>query len=275
MLRDRKRILLCISAVIAATLAACAKQDGGELAWARAALERNPQVKVLSIDAAKNTIQIRVKETGETLNVAPGELAALPIGELVALTSASHAVQTAAAPAPAQSPPLPETPTPVAETPVEAPVQSAPPPPTAPAYKVERQDGQVRVTGPGVSIESHPYTAKDVAASGSQHFDEPIICEGKRMMHLDGRRINVNGDAIIARGGCELHITNSQINATGVGVGVLDATVHISNSQIHGDGASLDASGFAKLILRNTTFQGVARRDPQAQIQDQGGNSWH
>jgi hypothetical protein len=259
---------------LAATLSACAKQDSGELNWARAALERNPQFKVLSVDTTKNTIQVRVKSTGETLTVAPGELAALPIGELVALTNASRV--SAPAPAPAPAPVQAEPPTPAAAEVVTETVaaQPAPPPPAAPAYKVERQDGNVRVTGPGVSIESHRSTEQETAAKALQHFDEPIICEGKRMMHLDGRRINVDGDAIIARGGCELHITNSQITASGTAIGVLDATVHIANSKIIGTGASLDASGFAKLFIRSSQFQGVSRRDPQAQIQDQGGNSW-
>jgi hypothetical protein len=95
------------------------------------------------------------------------------------------------------------------------------------------------------------------------------------MLHLDNRRLNVTGDAITARGGCELHITNSHIVATGTAIVVLDATVHIANSEITGTDGSLTTSSAARVVLRNTTFTGLARRDGQAKIQDQGGNTWH
>ena len=255
---------LCFVAAFA-LLVACAQQENSDLIWARAALERNPQIKVLGVDAAKNTIQIRVKATGETLTLAPGELAAIPLGDLIALTSAPRQLP----PARLESTPEPTpvvAPLPVSEAPI------APTEPAKPQYTVQREDGRVRVTGPGVSIETHGSTqAKDTA---TQAFDEPIICDGKRMLHLDNKRINVSGDAIIARGGCELHITNSRINAGGTGVTVLDANVHIVNSEVTGTEGSLTTSSAARVLLRNSQFIGLTRRDNQASIQDQGGNTW-
>jgi hypothetical protein len=123
-----------------------------------------------------------------------------------------------------------------------------------------------------VSIETHK-PAQELGAA-TQTFDEPIICDGKRMLHLDNKRINVSGDAIVARGGCELHITNSRIVAGGTGITVLDANVHIVNSEVTGTEGSLTTSSAARVLLRNSQFIGLARRDNQASIQDQGGNTW-
>ncbi len=265
-------LLAAIGLAASGLLAACAKQDSGELPWARAALERNPQIKVLTVDAANNTIQVRVKATGETLTLTPGELAAIPIGDLMALTNTSA---NAPANAPVASTPPPPESTPVATATALAPATPEPvTEPAKPEYKVERQDGQVRVTGPGVSIESHKSTAQLSASAAGQRNDEPIICDGKRMLHLDGKRMNVAGDAIVARAGCELHITNSRIVASGTAITALDATVHITNSEIVGDEGSLTTSSAARVYLRNNKFTGLARRDSQASIQDQGGNTW-
>jgi len=251
-------------------LAACTKAGNDELNWARAALERNPQIKVIGVDAAKNTIQVTVKASGETLTLTPGELAAIPIGDLLAHASAPPLVQADAMDA--TSPELVVEAVPPEATPiVEAPI--APEAAAKPEYTVQREDGQVRVTGPGVSIETHKPTAQETIAT-TKRFDEPIICDGKRMLHLDNRRINVAGDAIVARGGCELHITNSRIVATGTAITVLDATVHIVNSEISGIDGSLTNSSAARVVLRNSKFTGLARRDNQASIQDQGGNTW-
>jgi hypothetical protein len=142
-------------------------------------------------------------------------------------------------------------------------------------YTVERSGGQVRVSGPGLSIVS---AGAGAAATGKADAGlrtvDPIICEGPRMMQVNDRQISVGGDAITARGGCELHITNSRIVATGTGVVVQDATVHITNSEIEGARASFDAGPGAKVFLQGATLKGVTRRDERAEVQEQGGNNW-
>jgi hypothetical protein len=276
MLRDCARKLnstyrLRLSAIIGLaalfSLTACVKQENAELQWARAALERNPQVKVLAVDVDKNTLQVRIKATGETLTLAPGELAAIPIGELLASTNPPRQMTPVAAT------PTPEPATTAEPTAPEVETLTTTAEPPKPEYTVQRQDGRVIVTGPGVSIETHKSTAQDASASAPR-FDEPIVCDGKRMLHLDNKRLNVDGDAITARGGCELHITNSHITATGTAVVALDATVHIINSELQGSDGSLTTSSAARVFLRTSKFTGLARRDPQSAIQDQGGNSW-
>ena len=142
-------------------------------------------------------------------------------------------------------------------------------------YTVERSGDQVRVSGPGLSIVSAGTAAAATgkADAGPKTVD-PIICEGPRMMQLNDRQISVDGDAITARGGCELHITNSRIVATGTGVVVRDATVHITNSEIEGARASFDAGPGAKVFLQGATLKGTTRRDERAEVQEQGGNRW-
>ncbi len=146
--------------------------------------------------------------------------------------------------------------------------------PTSSNYTIERADGQLKVSGPGVSIVSSGTDAVAANASNAQRGADPIICEGRRMLHFDNRNIYVEGDAIIARGGCELYITNSRIVADGTGIIVRDAIVHIANSTIEGGAASFDADDTAKVYLRSSTFQGLPRRSERATVQDQGGNQW-
>ena len=95
------------------------------------------------------------------------------------------------------------------------------------------------------------------------------------MVHLDNRKIYVDGDGVTARAGCELYLTNSRIVASGTGVVVQDATVHIANSYIEGASGSFEAAIGARMFVRDSTFNGLSRRDAFAQVEDQGGNEWH
>jgi len=141
-------------------------------------------------------------------------------------------------------------------------------------YSIKREGGRLRVSGPGVSIVSSG--APSAANSGANEVltPEPVICEGSRLLHLDNRVISFEGNGVIARGGCELYITNSHITATGTAIVIGDAVVHIANSTIEGNAASFDADDRARIFVRSSNFRGVPRRSELAQIQDQGGNRW-
>jgi hypothetical protein len=142
-------------------------------------------------------------------------------------------------------------------------------------YTIDRSGGQIRVSGPGVSIvSSSANNAAGTQASAGRRAVDPFICEGRRTLQLDNRDIYVDGDAITVRSGCEVFITNSQIVASGTGIIVQDATVHVSNSHIEGASASFQAEDRAKMFVRGSTFQGVSRRAELATVQDQGGNRW-
>jgi hypothetical protein len=247
----------------AAVGAASAATPSADIAWAKAALERNPELEVLAVDPQTGVVTVKNRSTGETEALKASELIAVPASRL-------RAMQTADAPPPEVDP---------------APESSATAPDTGPttassgqsegAYTIDRSGGQIRVSGPGVSIVSSGTNASGNNATGAgRRTVDPFICEGRRTLQLDNRNIYVDGDALTVRGGCEVFITNSNIVASGTGIIVQDATVHISNSHIEGANASFQAEDRARMFVRGSTFQGVSRRAEQATVQDQGGNRW-
>ena len=262
-----------------APVAQPATSTTGELTWAREALKRNPLIEIVATDTAAGVFTIRFRESGEVRAVKLSELAAAPVSTLTA------SIRTAAAtpsPATTSEPPAPTTsgqatqptqsPTPTSTATTASTASDAQ---TSQNYTIQREGGQLRVSGPGVSIVSTGEgSVANTTAEANQRGADPIICEGRRMVHFDNRNISVDGDAIIARGGCELYITNSRIVAAGTGIVIGDATVHIANSTIQGNAASFDASDTAKVYVRGSTFQGLPRRAERAVVQDQGGNLW-
>jgi hypothetical protein len=254
------------------------------MTWARAALERNPNLEVVATDVPSGVITVRDRRTKQVQALKLDEIAAVPVAQVAASApgidstgptgraepdaTAGTADEYSSATAPE------ETADAAAETAPEGTVAAIPAARgPRPDYTIERSGGRVKVTGPGVSIvsgENAPaYTAK---GEPGQRTVDPIICEGERMMHFDGRDIYVDGDAITVRGGCELYITNSRIVASSTGVVVDDGTVHIANSYVEGARAAFDAEGGARMYLRGSTFHGLSRRAAVAMIEDQGGN---
>jgi hypothetical protein len=275
-------MLVCSALVI---LTACqqakqpptAAQGPNELAWARGALERNPNLEVVATDTQAGVFTVRDRTTGEVHAVKASELAAVPLSQLAA--PAPTASETAKEPEAASASTAPSTSAPndgttapqAAATASDTTAQSTS---TGPhPYTIERSEGQLKVSGPGISIVSSG-TPGAAQAAAAQRKADPIICEGQRRIQLDGRDIQVDGDAVTARAGCELYITNSRIVASGTGVVVQDAVVHIANSYIEGASGSIAAEGGSRMFLRGSTFNGLQRRDSLASVQDQGGNQW-
>jgi hypothetical protein len=289
---------LALGCIALAVLSACNRggdqaavipTEPAELTWARSALERNPQLEVLASDVQTRVFTVRNRASGQIETINLNDLAAAPVAQL---RTAPARPPVTAAPVASAAPPE-WTPAPAAATNTKEPAQVEP---TAPApqqvadnspaaaaeraqasdanYTIDRTDGQLRVSGPGVSIvSSGDRAAKSTNVAGAR-ASEPIICEGKRLLKIDDRNIYVDGDAIIARGGCELYITNSRIIATGTGLIVEDALVHIANSHIEGVNGAFNAADRAKMYVRTSTFQGVPRRTEFASVLDQGGNQW-
>jgi len=243
-----------------------------EMSWARAALERNPDLEVVATDPQSGVITVKHRSTGQVEAIKSSELAAVTPSQL-------KPMNMRAAP-----PPEPE-PAPSQQESATAQTAQATAPDTGAkqsgtittngAYTVDRSGGKIRVSGPGVSIESSGTSAAASNQAGSRRRAvDPFICEGRRQLQLDNRDIYVDGDAITVRGGCEVFITNSHIVASGTGIVVQDATVHVSNSHIEGGNASFQADDRAKMYVRGSTFQGIPRRAELAMVQDQGGNRW-
>ncbi|WP_153067437.1 hypothetical protein [Steroidobacter cummioxidans] len=291
---------VALSCIALAVLSACNRggeqsamlpSEPAELTWARAALERNPRYEVLASDTQTRVFTVRDRSTGQVQTVNLNDLAAAPLAQLKSPPSVLDAPLPAPVPAPeaataAAPPPAP----PAAATPPASPAEAAPPAqvvdnsPAAAAeraqsaesnYTIDRSGGKLRISGPGVSIVSSGRgEASGQSNPAGVRAAEPIICEGKRMLKLDDRKMYVEGDAIIARGGCELYITNSTIVATGTGLIVEDAIVHVANSHIEGLNGSFNATDRARMFVRTSTFQGVPHRAEFASVLDQGGNQW-
>ena len=278
-------------------LAACARSAPDEMSWARSALERNNKIEIVATDPQSRTFTVRQKDTGELRMVHADEL----VGGTAAAAPGGTGAATAAGSAPmpgagtsAATTAKDESPAPTAAGGAawvsQAPPAAAQAEPVqgAPAPGSESSGGRVLEAGPGYSIKAATAApAVGVAAGGTRSRDasvtsaaverrhEPIICQGSRMLHIDNRNLVFDGDAVSAEDGCEIHITNSHISASGVGVSARAANVHIDNSQIEGDAASIDASQGAQVYAASSRFHGMSRRLDSAAFHDLGGNVWN
>jgi hypothetical protein len=145
-------------------------------------------------------------------------------------------------------------------------------------------------SGPGYSITAGDRSPPSAVRLASRSSDipspargialekraEPMICQGQRLLHIDGRNLEFDGDALAAQDGCEIHITNSHIIAHGgVGISARAANVHIKNSVIEGDAGSVSASDGSQVYTQQSTFKGLSRRLDTATFHDLGGTVWN
>lgn len=142
--------------------------------------------------------------------------------------------------------------------------------------------GSVLASGPGYSIKAAgskagPARASPVTAArgAPERLHDPIICQGSRLLHIDNRNLEFDGDAITAEDGCEIHITNTHISAKGIGVLARAANVHISNSEIDGASGAVEASDGAQVYAESSRFKGLTRRLESSAFHDLGGNVWN
>lgn len=150
----------------------------------------------------------------------------------------------------------------------------------APAAGKQAAGGRVAEKGPGYSIVWAAPGARSQAAQTKvtdaplETLREPIVCQGDRVLSIDNRNIRFEGNAVTAEDGCELHIINSRISASGVAIRARNASVHIENSEIEGGKAAIDAAGAAQIYAETSTFRGAAVRLGEAGIHDLGNNVW-
>lgn len=281
-------------------LAACGSQGQDEMGWAKAALERNGRLEIVASDPQSRTFTLRMKDTGELRMVRADQLLAAPAGSATPTRPAAPSGAAPAAPAgpaaaaaPAAAP-GPASPAEVAGAAPPAPAAEEAPPATPPQRFVSaavragpsaRTAGQVLEAGPGYTIEAGSNTPPasgaargreaGITSAPLERRHEPIVCQGARLLHIDNRNLEFDGDAVTAEDGCEIHITNSRIRATGVGVSARAANVHIDNSLIEGDTASIDASDGAQIYAAASRFRGLSRRLDTAAVHDLGGNVWN
>jgi hypothetical protein len=266
------------------TLGACSKQGQDEMGWARAALERNDRIEVVAADPQSRTFTVRVKDTGELRMVRADQLTAAPAPAAGAAQPAQGLAEPPPPPPSAAAGNAAVAGEPAVPEPPGAAAVPNPAPPAAAAPLADTSGGRVLESGPGYSIKAAaaaaPATAgrvrdSAVTSAAVERRHEPIVCQGSRLLHIDNRNLEFEGDAVTAEDGCEIHITNSHISATGIAVSARAANVHIDNSLIEGDTASIDASNGAQVYASSSRFRGLSRHLDTAAFHDLGGNIWN
>ena len=244
---------------------ACAKQEAArEIDWAKSALARNPAFEIVATDETTGVFTVRDTATGTVQTLRLEDLVAGPKPEKVA-----------AQPEPVEQPVAATAAAPPAEPEPRSLAQDQ----TTETLPVERAaPGQPLAEGPGYTITRSAPAAEtpDAAPLGAnvERRTDPIICQGQRLMHIDGETIEFTGDAVIAERGCDLYISNARIRAGGIGIIARQARVHIVNSTIGGTRGSYEASQGAEIYVARSTFTGVGRRFDSATMNDLGGNNY-
>jgi len=282
------RIALTLVASSFVLISACGKQESvREVDWAKAALARNPAVEIISTDENAGVFTVRDTSNGSQYKLRVDELIAGPPHSWTAPPAAP-------APAPAAAPDAatPEEPAKPAQPEPQTTERVAAAAPVTgqalaegPGYRIAKGEPAApppTIEGPGYSIKrdqpvnapsSQPSTPNAEAIAGEKRTD-PIICQGDRLMRIDGETIDFEGDAVIAENGCDLFISNARIRAGGVGIIARQARVHIVNSTIGGSKGSYEASEGAEIYVAHSTFAGVGRRFDNATMNDLGGNEY-
>ena len=296
---------VCIVALLSA-LTACSKLGGGqdEMTWAREALSRNEHLEVVAADPQAKTFTVRLKESGQVIVIPMDQVVAGPAALLEPAKQAAVAAPppTEAPGSTAPNPPSVPAPTP-ASAPEEAPAPATPTPseasgtpaladdaaaraPESPTPRaqsaVNARPGSLLASGPGYSIKasgaksaSPPLSPSTAPRGAPERLHDPIICQGSRLLHIDNRNLEFDGDAITAEDGCEIHITNTHISAKGIGVLARAANVHIKNSEIDGASGAVDATDGAQVYAESSRFKGLTRRLESSAFHDLGGNVWN
>jgi len=281
-----------VSSAFVSLLAGCGQGERvREIDWAKAALARNPAYEILATDESKGVFTVRDTSGGGVRTLRLEDLVAAPKSE-VTIAPAAPATP-AAAPATAETPvENPQAPAPadplIARQAEPAPAMhagSGAPLAEGPGYSITRGEAAPpaaapTLEGPGYSITRHEPEKREAAASAEtvasnvERRSDPIICQGDRLMRIDGETIEFSGDAVIAEKGCDLFISNAHIRAGGVGIIARQARVHIVNSTIGGSRASYEASEGAEIYVARSTFSGIGRRFDSATMNDLGGNEY-
>lgn len=295
----------------------------GETDWARAALERNPDLTIVASDKDAKTFTVQVKGSSELRVIHADELIGMVPSTGVAPAVAENSEPAKAPAEPAATPASAEPAT--AGEPAQPADRAASAQPSssstksgsgfvtdaagntrtfggadaqnadagasaaAPGTAAEKTSAEKKVlaSGPGYSVTAgeprakrpiHLAEATELKSPSNAVMErryDPMICQGNRLLQIDGRNIEFEGDGLSVLDGCELHITNSHIIAHGLGLSVRAANVHIQNSIIEGDGGSISASRGAKVYTQQSTFKGLSRRLDTASFEDLGGTNWN
>ena len=259
------RTHLIFAAATLASLVACGKQEHArEIDWAKAALARNPAFEIVATDETTGVFTVRDTVTGKVRTMRLEELIATPLPA----RGLPGRCATGARPSPSRptrrpSPPcwrtkllkrnpsrprMPNAPAQARRSPkVRATASRAAPRKIRP----RQRRSKARATASRAQDPNHarPRPRRRATASNVERRSDPIICQGDRLMRIDGETLEFTGDALIAEKGCDLYITNAHISAGGVGIIARQARVHIVNSTIGGTRGSYEASEGAEIYV--------------------------
>lgn len=245
-----------------------AAAEAARIAWVAEALQRNPGLEVVATDAGRGVFTIRVLSSGELRTVSLDDLIAGPAPTIEEIVQQKEAAALALAASGAS--------TAAADGPV-------------PNYTITRDAGRVSITGPGIEIASSgaasagsapaPASAGRSApgpssSAAGERRSEPMVCQGGRMLRVDNRVIDFDGDGFIVEEGCQLYLTNSHIRSGGTAIIASRGQVHIVNSTVSGRKGAIDASLGAEVFMTDAQIEGSQRRFDTAQIKDLGGNRY-
>jgi len=304
----KTRLFAIITAAGLVLTSGCAKQESvREIDWAKSALARNPAYEIVATDESTGVFTVRDTSTGTIQTLRLEDLIAAPLPPKVKPASVAQApaAEPVEAPAPEASSTDPSfsdngasTLASTQTTETVAVKHAAPGQPLAegPGYSISRagipsadakqaEESRAPLEGPGYSISrgaisneerSRRENAADAEPLGAnvERRTDPIVCQGDRLMRIDGETIEFTGDAVIAEKGCDLYISNARIRAGGVGIIVRQARVHIVNSSIGGTRGSYEASQGGEIYVARSTFTGVGRRFDSATMNDLGDNTY-
>jgi hypothetical protein len=283
---------LCVAAAAGGLvlLSACARQESArEIDWAKAALARNPAFEIVATDESAGVFTVRDTRSGVVQVLRLEDLVAAPRTP----PAAKPAIAAEATPPPETAVKSPAVPDDDAAVVAAAPEQTTPagtqagaPLAQGPGYSITRGESAAPPTIPA-TLEGPGYTVvrqgparpagssgPEVVAANVERRSDPIICQGNRLMRIDGETIDFSGDAVIAEKGCDLYISNARISAGGVGIIARQARVHIVNSTIGGTRGSYEASEGAEIYVARSTITGVGRRFDSATMNDLGENTY-
>lgn len=248
-----------VAPTVASGAAPAAPPDAARVAWVAEALRRNPGLEVIATDADRGVFTVRVLSSGELRTVAIDELIAAPAPTIEEIVQQKEAAALAASGV-------------AAGADAEGPV---------PNYTITRDAGRVNITGPGIEIASSgaaPASSRSApgpsSSTAGERRSEPMVCQGGRMLRVDNRVLDFDGDGFVVEEGCQLYLTNSHIRAGGTAIIASRGQVHIVNSTVSGRTGAIDASLGAEVFMTDAQIEGSQRRFDTAQIKDLGGNRY-
>ncbi len=187
---------------------ACAKQEAvREIDWAKSALARNPAYEIVATDESAGVFTVRDTTTGTVQTLRLEDLIAGPKpakggGEVGTRCGARRRAGRNAVRAP--------QPAGLSQLPARAAGSETTAGPGTQSRSAARRP-VTTLEGPGYTI-TRERTRGDVPSAEQlganvERRTDPIICQGDRLMRIDGETIEFTGDAVIAEKGCDLYIS--------------------------------------------------------------------